>query len=40
VEAFQGLVWRAAQGQLDEAVRLWQAQPRDWLDALGRKLAG
>lgn len=40
VEAFQGLVWRAAQGQLDEAVRQWQAQPRDWLDALGRKLAG
>lgn len=40
VEAFQGLVWRAAQGQLDEAVREWQAQPRDWLDALGRKLAG
>lgn len=40
VEAFQRQVWRAAQAQLDDAVRAWQAQPRDWLDALGRKLAG
>lgn len=40
VAAFQLLVWQAAQRQLDAAVTEWQAQPRDWLDELARKLAG